>query len=197
MLSRTSWNKGKKLSEEHRLKVIKTLVPFFVGQKHSEETIRKISSSKKGKKASPETRVKMSEAHKRNPISFWKGKGFSKEHKEKISSSLIGNKHAEGKKWVVPHRRNPEKSHLLFLRQSSGMVKWRRDVFQRDNYTCRFCGKVGGKLNADHIKPFSLFPELRFDINNGRTLCVVCHRKTDTYGLKVRSYNSTTLTKNI
>ena len=46
----------------------------------------------------------------------------------------------------------------------------------------------GGKLNADHIKPFSLFPELRFDLNNGRTLCVECHKKTDTYCEKIYKY---------
>lgn len=36
--------------------------------------------------------------------------------------------------------------------------------------------------NADHIKSFKDHPELRTDLQNGRTLCVDCHRKTDTYG---------------
>ena len=35
----------------------------------------------------------------------------------------------------------------------------------------------GSKLNADHIKPFSLYPELRLIVENGRTLCVDCHKK--------------------
>jgi 5-methylcytosine-specific restriction endonuclease McrA len=42
-------------------------------------------------------------------------------------------------------------------------------------------------LQADHIKPFAHHPELRFDVNNGRTLCVPCHRKTDTYGGRSRA----------
>lgn len=63
---------------------------------------------------------------------------------------------------------------------------WRKAVFERDNYTCIDCGdNKGGNLNADHIKPFSLFPELRFAIDNGRTLCVGCHKKTDTWGGKI------------
>ena len=63
---------------------------------------------------------------------------------------------------------------------------WREAVFKRDDYTCQNCGKRGGKLNADHIKLFALFPELRFKVSNGRTLCnAPCHRLTDTYGGRV------------
>lgn len=54
------------------------------------------------------------------------------------------------------------------------------------DYKCVICGK-GGKLQSDHIKPFALYPELRFDVNNGRTLCISCHIKTDTYGGKTNS----------
>ena len=46
----------------------------------------------------------------------------------------------------------------------------------------RLLAKAKLAYNADHIKPFAYFPELRFDINNGRTFCVPCHRNTDTYG---------------
>lgn len=62
---------------------------------------------------------------------------------------------------------------------------WREAIFKRDNWTCVDCKVRGGKLEADHIKPWSLFPELRFAIDNGRTLCKPCHRKTDTFGYKL------------
>ncbi len=62
---------------------------------------------------------------------------------------------------------------------------WRKTVFERDNYTCVFCGdNTGGNLEADHIKPKSIFPELIFVVDNGRTLCEDCHKLTDTYGIK-------------
>lgn len=63
---------------------------------------------------------------------------------------------------------------------------WRNAVLERDNYACVLCGSKEGWLQADHIKPWAFFPELRIDIDNGRTLCVPCHKATDTYGAKAR-----------
>lgn len=69
------------------------------------------------------------------------------------------------------------------IRTSLEYSRWRKQVFRRDKYTCIICGdNKGGNLNADHIKPFSLFPELRLELDNGRTLCKECHHK---YGAKV------------
>lgn len=60
-------------------------------------------------------------------------------------------------------------------RNSSVYKEWRTNVFERDNYTCQCCGKVGGCLNAHHIQNFSEYPELKLDMSNGITLCVECH----------------------
>lgn len=68
------------------------------------------------------------------------------------------------------------------LRASSKYKIWRELVFLRDNFTCqnpncKFCyNKIGGRLHAHHIKSFAEYYELRFDINNGITLCKNFHR---------------------
>lgn len=69
-----------------------------------------------------------------------------------------------------------KRSELYRLRRSPEYREWRDAVYKRDNFTCQECGAHGVKLEADHIKSFALFPELRFDVGNGRTLCVPCHK---------------------
>ena len=61
------------------------------------------------------------------------------------------------------------------IRTSSRMKQWRKLVFERDKYTCQDCGQKGGNLNAHHIKPFSVFTSLRFELSNGLTMCMGCH----------------------
>lgn len=63
------------------------------------------------------------------------------------------------------------------LRSTKEYKEWRSSVFERDKYTCQECGQVGGSLEAHHIKPFALYEDLRFEVNNGLTLCVGCHRE--------------------
>ena len=50
-----------------------------------------------------------------------------------------------------------------------------KQVFQRDDFTCQICSVRGGYLQVDHIKSWKDYPELRFDLDNCRTLCMACH----------------------
>lgn len=69
-----------------------------------------------------------------------------------------------------------------------GYYAWRKAVFTRDNWICQECNQRGGKLQAHHIKPFALYPELSLSIDNGLTLCFQCHKKTDSYCGRIHKY---------
>lgn len=74
------------------------------------------------------------------------------------------------------------------IRNSKEYKDWRNNVFQRDNFSCQECHQVGGTLHAHHIKPFSTHPELRLSLKNGQTLCVECHKKTDSFLRKFKKH---------
>ena len=61
------------------------------------------------------------------------------------------------------------------LRHRAEYKKWRTFVYERDNYICQCCGKRGNELNAHHVYSFAFNEELRYNIDNGITLCVECH----------------------
>lgn len=112
-------------------------------------------------------------------------------------SHSFGRKRTEDQKRLIRERTSGERSHwwkggkteeARRFKATVAYKNWRKAVFERDDYTCVLCGKRGGELHPDHIKPFSLFPDLRLEISNGRTLCAPCHRETPTYGSKIRKY---------
>lgn len=86
-------------------------------------------------------------------------------------------------KWIK------DRSKLKFKRSMTECREWSRLVKERDNFTCMNCSIVGGELESHHIKSYAEYPELRFDINNGITLCVDCHRLTDGYANRGRKIN--------
>ena len=59
-------------------------------------------------------------------------------------------------------------------RDSNKYKQWRNAVYKKDNYRCALCGSKE-KLNAHHIKSWKDYPELRYNIDNGTTLCEKCH----------------------
>jgi hypothetical protein len=61
-------------------------------------------------------------------------------------------------------------------RPEGAVIAWRTAVFERDNYTCQVCGGRGIRLEAHHLKPWFSALALRFDTDNGVTLCRACHR---------------------
>ena len=48
-------------------------------------------------------------------------------------------------------------------------------IFKRDNYTCQYCGSIGGKLEGDHIIPISKGGTN--DLENLTTSCRKCNRQ--------------------
>lgn len=64
--------------------------------------------------------------------------------------------------------------------------KLRLKILQRDDYQCQKCGIRGksgirSKLQVDHIKSRMIFPEFSMDENNLRTLCLDCHKQTESF----------------
>jgi len=149
-----------------------------VGRKLSEEHKRKIGLAGKGRKVSEETKQKMSVAMRGNKNgvgkpNYWAGKKrsilcpLSDDAKRRIREAKIGEKN-----WNWKDRSTPELSRL---RKTGAFRDWRKAVFTRDDWTCRRCYIRGGKLHPHHILNFAEWAELRFDVDNGITLCCDCH----------------------
>ena len=159
--------KGRKMPELQRLKLIGR-TPWNKGLTKEDPRVAKYCKDNKnrktllGKHHSEETKRKMSLLRMGKNSGFWKG-GITK-----LSESI---------------RSLPE------------YLQWRSSVYTRDNWTCQTCHNRGLEIQAHHIKSFKrILEENKIDsvdkakqceelwnIDNGITLCMDCHKETDTY----------------
>jgi|SRR3990167_5784452 len=104
-----------------------------------------------------------------NPVELekYRNRGIESYHKTGLSK-LIGVNHPSWKGGI-------SKENGL-IRQSIQYREWQHKVLKRDKYTCCDCHQVKYKVHTHHLKAFSEYPQHRFDVNNGITLCKECHR---------------------
>ena len=148
----------------------------------------------KGIHLSPKTEFK------KGCVSIRKGKKHTKLAKEKIRLSHLGKKgYWLGKKrlditgknnWNWKGGISTENDKI---RHSLEYKIWRIEVYKKDKYKCRLCGSKKD-IVAHHLKLFSDFPELRFSVDNGITLCRSCHLKLHKYVMGIGATTNGTIT---
>lgn len=172
------------------------------GVKHTEEQKRQRSKIAKiscfgkwmiGRKMNDKIKSKISASHKLLYKNGYLNPMLGKRYPENARLKMIGRYRGENS----PSWKGGRTKLCLIIRECFRYKEWRRNVFLRDNFICIICGySKGGILEADHIIRFSdilikynirniedaLACEQLWDINNGRTLCKSCHKKTETYG---------------
>lgn len=162
----THWTPEQKLQHSRRLRL------YWATHPNS----KRVGTT--GKSPSPEVRLRISLAQKGKPRLYAQGKNNPN------SAESLKRRNAHHPNWrggITPVNKQ--------IRNTRQFKQWRRKIYRRDNYTCIRCLATGGEgktitLNAHHIYPFAQYPSVRFKLENGRTLCLDCHRKTDSYGGK-------------
>jgi len=102
---------------------------------------------------------------------FKKGRTNSKEHRILSGLRWLGK--------LNPRFKGGVSDEEKIIRGSIEYKIWQLLVYRKNKGICQICGIRCNNKNivAHHIKSFKDFTELRFDINNGQTLCRSCHAK--------------------
>jgi len=88
--------------------------------------------------------------------------------RERASEANSGEKHYKYNSNLTYEERQIKRKYPEYY-------EWVKAIFERDNYTCQYCGRRGRNLCAHHLDGYDNFPELRILLENGITLCKNCH----------------------
>lgn len=100
-----------------------------------------------------------------------RGEAISKAHTGKPKLNLRGEKNPNWKGGTYRTERHTDMGRVEY-------VEWRRSVFARDGFKCmnKLCTSESSKLHAHHILSWKDHPDKRYDVANGVTVCVPCHK---------------------
>jgi hypothetical protein len=189
-LGKSSWNKGLKYGHQEICPECKN--KFFVYPHLIKKGLRKFCSikcSNLNKWKNPEYRKHMSKVHMggneiviKKLIAYVKSDIGRKKASERFKGKPAWNKDRKFPEFSGENHPNWIKDRAKLKkgddRPTSSSVEWTRQVKKRDNYQCKINNQdCKGQLSAHHILNWQDFPELRYDTNNGITLCHAHHPK--------------------
>ena len=123
----------------------------------------------------PATGIISSTRFKKGQTAWNKGtKGVSQPNKTSFKTGHVIPNGAGFKIGFTPW--NKDKNFNGSCRRCLNDKLWIKSILERDLYKCKQCSSTD-ILHVHHIKNWKEYPELRFDINNGITLCKSCHMK--------------------
>jgi len=117
------------------------------------------------------TYSKSEEGKKRNAAAH-RGLKKSFEERQEISKRQSGSKHWNWKTDRTLIKKDDRR------RDDPCYKQWRKAVWIRDNFRCRIANSdCEGRIEAHHIIGWAISKNLRYEINNGITLCHAHHPK--------------------
>lgn len=163
----------------------------MAGKAWTDEQKKRLSLSRIGRKFSEKAKQALRDAYnsgrfKKGMVSTNKGKKMSEETKLKISLSKKGKNTGElNHNWI----KDRSLIKLQKERNNPEYKQWRSKVWGRDKYKCRIANaECSGRLEAHHILGWKSHPELRYQINNGITLCHAHHPRKRSEEAKLSPY---------
>lgn len=168
---------------------------------HSEETKRKISEAKKGK-PSWNKGLRVKETHpqmgfqkenqlwdnpKTQATQFKDGQRPSPETEFKKGQ----NKGEKNFNWLVDRGKLTQRHGHAAYNADASYREWMLSVKRRDGWKCRIGNQdCKGPLEAHHILSWRDYPELRYKLNNGISLCHAHHPRVRSEEMRLALYFS-------